>query len=102
MLSKAKLKQEWKVLTWCCPIWSAASMTESNSHSSSCSDKNPLPIYYHKSRFYEQLQEELENLQSFESDVVPPKTTYATSFFQQVREREEGKGLERSSSTSAT
>ncbi|XP_067409086.1 broad substrate specificity ATP-binding cassette transporter ABCG2-like [Emydura macquarii macquarii] len=66
------------------PSPALASMTESNSHSSSCSDKNPLPIYYHKSRYYEQLQEELENLQSFESDAVPPKTTYATSFFHQL------------------
>ncbi|KAG6937280.1 ATP-binding cassette sub-family G member 2-like, partial [Chelydra serpentina] len=64
-----------------------ASVRESDSHSSSCSDKNPLPIYYHKSRYYEQLQEELENLQSFEShlsDAVPTKATYATSFFYQL------------------
>ncbi|KAH1168454.1 hypothetical protein KIL84_003937 [Mauremys mutica] len=64
-----------------------ASVRESDSHSSSCSDKNPLPIYYHKSRYYEQLQEELENLQSFEShlsDAVPTKATYATSFFHQL------------------
>ncbi|XP_065264265.1 broad substrate specificity ATP-binding cassette transporter ABCG2-like [Emys orbicularis] len=64
-----------------------ASVRDSDSHSSSCSDKNPLPIYYHKSRYYEQLQEELENLQSFEShlsDAVPTKATYATSFFHQL------------------
>ncbi|XP_034632746.1 broad substrate specificity ATP-binding cassette transporter ABCG2-like [Trachemys scripta elegans] len=64
-----------------------ASVRDSDSHSSSCSDKNPLPIYYHKSRYYEQLQEELENLQSFKShlsDAVPTKATYATSFFHQL------------------
>ncbi|TFK11822.1 thyrotropin-releasing hormone-degrading ectoenzyme [Platysternon megacephalum] len=64
-----------------------ASVRESDSHSSSCSDKNPLPIYYHKSHYYEQQQEELENLQSFEShlsDAVPTKATYATSFFHQL------------------
>ncbi|XP_038266543.1 broad substrate specificity ATP-binding cassette transporter ABCG2-like [Dermochelys coriacea] len=64
-----------------------ASVRESDSHSSSCSDKNPLPVYYHKSHYYEQLQEELENLQSFKShlsDAVPTKATYATSFFHQL------------------
>ncbi|XP_024053925.2 ATP-binding cassette sub-family G member 2-like [Terrapene carolina triunguis] len=64
-----------------------ASVRDSDSHRSSCSDKNPLPMYYHKSRYYEQLQEELENLQSFEShlsDAVPTKATYATSFFHQL------------------
>ncbi|KAM9133841.1 broad substrate specificity ATP-binding cassette transporter ABCG2-like [Pangshura tecta] len=62
-------------------------LRESDSHSSSCSDKNSLPIYYHKSGYYKQLQEELENLQSFEShlsDAVPTKATYATSFFHQL------------------
>ncbi|CAM5156676.1 unnamed protein product [Natator depressus] len=64
-----------------------ALVRESDSHSSSCSDKNPLPIYYHKSHYYEQLQEELENLQSFKShlsNAVPTKATYATSFFHQL------------------
>nr|XP_014428212.1 ATP-binding cassette sub-family G member 2-like [Pelodiscus sinensis] len=50
-------------------------------------DKNPLPMYYHKSRYYEQLQQELENLQPFEShlrDTGATKATYATSFFHQL------------------
>ncbi|XP_032651091.1 broad substrate specificity ATP-binding cassette transporter ABCG2-like [Chelonoidis abingdonii] len=64
-----------------------ASVRESDSQCSSCSDKSTLPIYYHKSCYYEQLQEELENLQSFEShlsNAVPTKVTYATSFFHQL------------------
>ncbi|XP_074855690.1 broad substrate specificity ATP-binding cassette transporter ABCG2-like [Carettochelys insculpta] len=64
-----------------------ASDRSSDSHGSSCSEKNPLTIYYQKSHYYEQLQEELENLQTFEShvnDAVTTKAIYATSFLYQL------------------
>uniref|UniRef100_A0A8D0GIY1 ABC transporter domain-containing protein n=1 Tax=Sphenodon punctatus TaxID=8508 RepID=A0A8D0GIY1_SPHPU len=55
---------------------------------SSFSDKNPLPAYYHQSSYYEQLQDELQDLQSFESHtqkiLSAAKPTYVTSFFHQL------------------
>ncbi|XP_028585297.2 broad substrate specificity ATP-binding cassette transporter ABCG2-like isoform X1 [Podarcis muralis] len=56
--------------------------------SSNCSlDKNPLSSYYHQSSYYEQLQEDLKKLQSFQNqgcDATTSKATYATSFAQQL------------------
>ncbi|XP_053244447.1 broad substrate specificity ATP-binding cassette transporter ABCG2-like isoform X5 [Podarcis raffonei] len=56
--------------------------------SSNCSlDKNALSSYYHQSSYYEQLQEDLKNLQSFPNqgcDATTSKATYATSFAQQL------------------
>uniref|UniRef100_A0A8D0GF94 ABC transporter domain-containing protein n=1 Tax=Sphenodon punctatus TaxID=8508 RepID=A0A8D0GF94_SPHPU len=68
---------------------SIASVRDSGSCRSSFSDKNPLPAYYHQSSYYEQLQDELQDLQSFESHtqkiLSAAKPTYVTSFFHQVR-----------------
>ncbi|XP_072851318.1 broad substrate specificity ATP-binding cassette transporter ABCG2 isoform X2 [Pogona vitticeps] len=56
--------------------------------SSNCSlEKNSLSNYYRQSSYYEQLQEDLNSLQTFPnycSDATSPKPTYVTSFVHQL------------------
>ncbi|XP_062989093.1 broad substrate specificity ATP-binding cassette transporter ABCG2-like [Elgaria multicarinata webbii] len=56
--------------------------------SSNCSlDKSPLSNYYQRSSYYQELQEDLKSLQSFEShrcETSSSKPTYVTSFIHQL------------------